>query len=390
MDKIPIKKLSVTISTIKYAVFCKLKKIICKKNMYEQLCVTDRLTKVATLDYILELGDSIISKGGKLTAYVIDIDHFKQINDTFGYFIGNELLSQISNALKNFVLEYKGIVGRLGGDEFVILVENLNKKEAENLLNKLTEDLKNRYFNVDKELTPVKIAVSAGMTYTENQSINIQELLHRAEVNMYYNKQQCQGIIIDKSFEEVLNEEYKKLLHVLCEKDIYSYVHSQFVVQYAVSFAKYLDLPYEQINDINIASWLHDIGKILVSNDILRKRGKLTNEEYTTVKSHVLLGIAILSVFGLPESLLEGIRYHHERYDGKGYPYGIKGEDIPLSARIIQIADSFCAMTIKRVYREKFKIEDALKEIEKYKGTQFDPYLSDKFIEFTNRKYTNK
>lgn len=347
----------------------------------------DELTGILNLESVLKLGDKYIEAGNKLTAYVLDINNFKAINYMYGHLIGNKILIQISQALKEEFKNYNVIIGRLGGDEFIILINNIDKIHSININDMLRTKLINKYFDGDKDLVPIRITCTIGMSHTKNKTIKTQELLSIADKDMYYNKHYTQGVSIDQDLEYVLNNDFKDLLHILYEKDIYSFIHSQFVAHYGISLAKYLDLSNQEIQEIGLSSWLHDIGKLIISNEILRRRDKLTSEDYEKIKSHVIAGINILSSYNLNHNILDGIKYHHERWDGKGYPFGISGEKTPFYARIIQIADSFSAMTIKRVYRDKISIKEALIEIRKCEGTQFDPVLSEQFIDMIEKNY---
>lgn len=345
-----------------------------------------RLFENADLDLLLKLGDKHIADGNELTICVININNFKVINDTFGYFSGNNLLNQITESLREILKNFDYTIGKLCGDEFIILINNINESNSIKIINKIKIKLTEKFFYVDKELGSIRIACTVGMSYTNTKSIKTQQLLHMAYTNMSYNKYATQGVLLYENSNYILENTYKDLLEVLYEKDVYSFVHSQYVAHYSTSLAKYLKLSEQEIQEIALSSWLHDIGKILISNKILRKKGRLTDEEYDKIKFHVIAGISVLSSYDISQSVLNGIKYHHERWDRKGYPFGISGNDTPFYARIIQIADSFSAMTIKRVYREKMDIKKALKEIEKCKESQFDPLLADKFIEMIENK----
>ena len=153
--------------------------------------------------------------------------------------------------------------------------------------------------------------------------------------------------------------------------------HGMLVSNLAYAVAEELGLPHKQCYDLAIAGMLHDIGKIGIPDRILNKPERLTDEEYKEMKSHVVKGGEILKSFTLIDNIEEGALYHHERYDGKGYVHGLKGEEIPLNARIIGIADAFDAMTANRVYRKKLDMDFVLGELKKGRGTQFDPQLTD-------------
>ena len=163
-------------------------------------------------------------------------------------------------------------------------------------------------------------------------------------------------------------------------KDPYTNGHSNRVAQYTRLIAEEMGFDGEELDRIYYVALLHDCGKIGVPDNILGKPGRLTDEEFEIIKSHTTHGSEILSHFKSLPNVNEGARFHHERYDGKGYPEGLKGEDIPLIARMICVADSYDAMNSNRVYRKKLTKEDIINEIEKNKGTQFDPAIADVFL----------
>jgi putative two-component system response regulator len=165
-------------------------------------------------------------------------------------------------------------------------------------------------------------------------------------------------------------------------KDAYSSFHSQNVSTYAREFARILGFPPKEVSLIGIAGMLHDIGKIGIKESILQKEGKLTEEEYERVKKHPFIAAVILEPVDELSGIIDTIQYHHERYDGAGYPEGLAGEDIPLGARILAIVDAYDAMTTERPYRHQpLTQEEAVKNLLKGAGTQFDPELVSVFIE---------
>ena len=170
-------------------------------------------------------------------------------------------------------------------------------------------------------------------------------------------------------------------------KDNYTKEHSDRVAKYARLFGTYLKLTDEELKTLVLAADFHDIGKIGISDAVLLKEGKLTDEEYERIKLHPIISGNILSSSETFKEALPLIRHHHERIDGKGYPDGLKGDNIPRLARILSICDTFDAITSVRVYRNKMSLEDALKEIERVKGTQLDDELADNFILFVKEHY---
>lgn len=168
-------------------------------------------------------------------------------------------------------------------------------------------------------------------------------------------------------------------------KDAYTSGHSERVTEYAVALAQELNLPYDEIELIRQAAILHDIGKIGISETILTKKGRLTDEEFATIKLHPSIGDSIVEPMAIPPQVRAGIRNHHEKWDGRGYPDGLAGEQIPLTARIIAIADSYDAMTSNRPYRDAMGMEKVYNEFIRCAGTQFDPHLADVFVKMLRR-----
>ena len=172
----------------------------------------------------------------------------------------------------------------------------------------------------------------------------------------------------------------KTLSKTIEAKDPYTSGHANRVMEYSVLLAEALELSYEKIQDIRMAAILHDLGKIAINDDILNKGGKLTAEEYEQIMKHPIIGAEIIDNISFLRDVKEIIKYHHERYDGKGYPEGLEGDEIPLEACILAIADSYDAMTSDRPYRKALDKEVALQEIKNNAGTQFHPYLAEIFV----------
>jgi len=163
-------------------------------------------------------------------------------------------------------------------------------------------------------------------------------------------------------------------------KDRYTYGHSRKVSQYAAAIAVALGFDESRINTIRTAGLLHDIGKIGVSDQILRKPGKLNEEEWQPIRAHPTQGVSIIEHVLSLRACIPGVQYHHERYDGSGYPFGLKGDNIPMDARIIAVADSYDAMTSSRAYRKQLTKDKAIDELIRCAGIQFDPQVVSAFI----------
>ena len=201
-----------------------------------------------------------------------------------------------------------------------------------------------------------------------------------------------------KKINEELSDTYEKLEQAYLEsiqtlrytveaKDTYTRGHSDRVSEFSVLLGKYLGLPDADIDTLRIGGLFHDIGKIGVPDSILQKESKLTDDEYSQIKQHPNIGVHILSHAKIFQNILPIVEHHHERYDGKGYPSRLAGEDIPYLARIAAVADSFDAMSSRRSYRDSLPLDVIKEEFIKNKGTQFDPKLADAFLDIIENHY---
>lgn len=216
-------------------------------------------------------------------------------------------------------------------------------------------------------LTSISIAVSAIMIYFFALSDQNHVLVVAAE------KEMDRALEIQETANTLLNQTVEALASAVDAKDTYTHGHSNRVAKYAKEIARMAGMSDKECDDVYLAGLLHDVGKIGIANGIINKKGKLTDEEFAIIKQHPVLGGEILSKILISPSLSVGAKYHHERYDGKGYPEGLKGEDIPQIARIIAVADAYDAMTSKRSYRDMIPQMYVREELVKGTGTQFDP-----------------
>ena len=191
----------------------------------------------------------------------------------------------------------------------------------------------------------------------------------------------------NQKLEKAYMESIETLRYTVEAKDPYTKGHSDRVAQYSVLIGKKMGLSEEDQKTLLIGGLFHDIGKIGVPDTILRKPDKLTDEEYSEIKNHPSIGAHILAPATIFKDIIPIVKHHHEKYDGKGYPSQLKGESIPLFARIAAIADTFDAMTSKRTYRDELPLETVITEIERCKGTQFDPHIADIFLDILRNDY---
>jgi diguanylate cyclase (GGDEF)-like protein/putative nucleotidyltransferase with HDIG domain len=300
--------------------------------------------------------------------YVImaDVNGLKLINDSFGHRAGDQLLVKVANAMKAAYFD-QDLIFRIGGDEFVILAPNWEREQAEELVRKVQA-------NCDKEeVNAIKISVSFGWYTKRNKTEDINTVLKGAEDYMYKKKLYDGPSMRGKTIGIIIN--------TLHEKNRREEQHSYRVAELCEKLADALKMPAHVQKEIRSAGLLHDIGKIAIPENLLNKPGKLTPEEFEEITKHPEIGYRILCSANEMTEIAEYVLCHHERWDGKGYPRRLKGESIPLQARMIAIADTYDAMTSLRSYRSPVSEEEAAKEILKNAGTQFDPELSKLFVQ---------
>jgi diguanylate cyclase (GGDEF)-like protein len=299
------------------------------------------------------------------TMVLLDINGLKIMNDAFGHHAGDRMLVKVSQIVQQSLPEPLRLM-RTGGDEFMAFLEGVSEKETHEIIDKCKELL-------DKEqINGMLVSVSFGIEERVNGD-HTDNVIKRAEAKMYRNK------LFEASSSR--NESIRTILNTLHVKNRREEVHSTRVSNICQLIGKTLELRQEEINLLKLIGNLHDIGKIGIDEAILNKPGKLTEAEWNEIKRHPEIGYRILLTSSEYAEIAEDILSHHERWDGSGYPRGLKGKQIPFRARIIAIADAFDAMTAKRPYREPFDKEYAFNEIIKNAGTQFDPDIAVKFVE---------
>ncbi|MGL5615013.1 MAG: sensor domain-containing diguanylate cyclase/phosphohydrolase [Sarcina sp.] len=342
-----------------------------KKNIQkrlEYLSYTDILTGIKNRTYFEEV-EKEYSKKENLPLGVImgDVNGLKLLNDTFGHQEGDKLLKAVANVLEESCKDI-GEVFRIGGDEFVILVPNSNSKHCDKIINdiiKKCSKYKNDLFN---------ISISLGAGVKETESCDIYKILKEAEDKLYRKK------LLQK---QSVKSSILNLLKVgLGVRSVETEQHTERVMDWAMKIGEQLGLERSLIDELIIAAELHDIGKIGISESILLKPSKLTDEEYAIMKTHSEIGYRIVMASSELKSVAKSVLHHHEKWDGTGYPMGLKGEEIPLISRIINICDSYDVMVNDRVYKKAMKKEDAITELRRVAGTQFDPKLVELFINY--------
>jgi len=295
-----------------------------------------------------------------------DVNGLKLINDAFGHKAGDELISLVGDILSKSI-RGNDIASRWGGDEFTILLPNSDSKDAEILIKRIQKSIKKTAFEYGK------ISISFGVDTKRDKEEDINKIFTSAEALMYQNKL----LEIDSIRGETINT----IMTTLFEKSIEVKDHSMRVSKLSALLAEKMGLSKTSINDIKTMGMIHDIGKIVIDLQILDKPGKLTDEERNIIKQHPLSGSRMLNSSHEYTRLAAGVLHHHERIDGKGYPNGITGDQIPIESKIIAVADAYDAMTAKRPYRlTPLSTIEAIAELQKYSGTQFDKEVVDVFV----------
>jgi len=374
---------------------------------------TDELTEIPNRRHFFDilkrevLGAKINAK--PLSVMMMDLDHFKSINDTYGHVAGDMVLRQMGKILKENIYPLD-VAARYGGEEFIILMPNTTSERAMQAAERLRKVIDQWQWEIGGNKT-ISITVSAGVISTDsNNLVNCEDLVEKADEALYTAKQNGRNCVICWGRDEILEESDKlhdKQYHEMQSKvsslsrklksyamgtisafiramnmvvrDPYMEMHSQNIKVYATTIAKQMGLSAELVERVGAASLLQDLGKICIPMDILQKTAALTDDEELVVKGHTVCAAKILEPIGTFDTELQIIKYHHENFDGSGYPEGLKGREIPIGARILLVADAFDAMTSERIPRLTKSCEEAIQELTQCSGTQFDGEVVEAF-----------
>jgi PAS domain S-box-containing protein/diguanylate cyclase (GGDEF)-like protein/putative nucleotidyltransferase with HDIG domain len=312
--------------------------------------------KIKEIDALLNYPLSII---------LVNVNGLKLINDAYGYKTGDVLLRKVVRILEAKCTD-SSLMARVSGSEFAVVSMWMNKERTNTLLQELRKAF------LEESIENIHLSVSGGYAVKTDENENIADTYKRAKDRL--NKEN----LIDKT--SMASRTIDIIMNSLFEKNSREMLHSKRVSQLCEFIARHMKLDETEINKIKIAGLMHDIGKIGINDQILNKSGKLTTDEWNDVRSHSEVGYRILSSANEFSEIAEYILSHHERWDGTGYPQGLKGEEIHVYARIIAVADSFDAMTSERTYRTAMTIREAIEEIRKNALTQFDPRIAEVFI----------
>jgi len=386
----------------------------------KQMVLIDPHTGLYNHRYLIEVIEREFYRAKRhahpISVIMLDLDYFKSINDVYGHAFGDLVLKQLARQLKQMVREYD-IVVRYGGEEFLILAPATDNTQGLTLAQRILDALNIYNFGNDKHTVKLKLSLAVA-SYPEDYVLKGMDLVELTEKilnkvkesggNRVYSsadllKDKPDALIISRANTEVrfLKDKIEKLTkrtnQGLIEsifafaktielKDQCTGEHVEKTVRYATDLAKELGLSKNEIELVRQAAMLHDLGKIGISEEILCKRAKLTKKEFEEIKKHPQIGVDIIRPIQFLHSIIPLMLYHHERWDGKGYPYGLKGEEIPIGARIVAIADVYQALSSNRPYRKAYNKTEAINIIKENAGSQFDPNVATIFLNLLKKK----
>jgi diguanylate cyclase (GGDEF)-like protein/putative nucleotidyltransferase with HDIG domain len=353
---------------------------------------TDELTGLFNRGFFRQRLDEEIARSSRygevFSLILIDIDDFKKYNDLSGHLIGDEVLKRISN-FTQMTVRNSDICFRYGGDELAVILPQTTIEGGRVVAERIRQGVESL---TDWAFDP--LTVSIGLSSWPTDGVINDDLIRSSDAALYHSKHTgknrinlaCQVALsevfrIEAAIESDDDESKAQLktIHTLAAnldaKDPYTSGHSAKVSLYASLIAEAMGLTADDVQRIRTAGLLHDIGKIGIPELILKRNGPLTVDEREIMRAHPNLGVSIIEHVESLRGCLAGIQYHHEHFDGGGYPSGLKGSNVPLDARILAVADAFDAMTSPRPYRKTMTRDEALNEIASCSGSQFDPQI---------------
>lgn len=310
-----------------------------------------------------------------ISIIMADLNGLKLVNDTYGHSKGDEMLRHTVDILRKSC-RAEDIIARWGGDEFVILLPQTLEKDAKSLCRRI----QNRCLKAYVKDVPVSIALGVGSKTTMEE--NLEEALKKAENNMYEQK-----LTESRSEKSGL---INALLKTLAEKSYETEAHTRRMQKMALKIGEQMNFSDQELSRLSLLTTMHDIGKISIPEEILTKEKALTEDEWEIIKKHPETGYRIARATSGFAQVAEDILYHHERWDGLGYPRGLKGEEIPLLARITAIADAYEVMLHGRPYKKPIPLNAVVAEFKRCAGSQFDPNLVGTFLQLLEQEVDNR
>jgi len=373
-----------------------------------------RLEALATTDYLTSLlnhrafQERLETESSRALRYsrcfsllMLDIDHFKRINDIYGHQAGDEILRQLALQILGNCRE-TDVVARYGGEEFAVILPETRGDQAQAMAERMRSSVEAQPFTLNNA-EPIRLTVSVGVADFPFDSSRPEGLVMAADLALLRAKNISRNCVctysalsrlgkiddpylLHRYLEEGTVESVIALVEVMENRDPYVRGHSRRVTDMALEVGKRMRLSESEYDSLREAGLLHDVGKIGIPVGILNKPSALTETEWRYVETHPGVGGAVMKAIGRTADLAPVITHHHERYDGTGYPDRLKGEEIPLLARIIAAADATDAMLSARPYRPPFTFEEAVAELERQAGSQFDPQIVEVLVAFLREK----
>jgi diguanylate cyclase (GGDEF)-like protein len=371
----------------------------------------DKLTGVANRRALLVELFNEVERSNRyerpLSVAFVDIDHFKAVNDTYGHAVGDVVLRAVAQTIQAN-LRATDLIGRYGGEEFMLILTETDVEEGAVLTEKLRMMVARQRYAVEgnQELT---VTISIGIAGGTGSRLTSDTLVRDADAAMYSAKSlgRNQTYVFAEPDEDARvprapisaagraraveiglaarDAATASLTSVISPLSHYGGQPSALIASIVVAMARSLALTPAEIDRIRVAALLHDVGKVAVPQEILEKPSALTSAEWRSVVQHPRIGQVILEQAAALKEAVPIILHHHERYSGHGYPFGLRGNDIPLGARIVAIADAYDAMTHDRPYKRAMTHDNAINELRRHAGTQFDPELVTLFCDLFAR-----
>ena len=330
--------------------------------------------------------------GGQFSIVMMDLNNFKFFNDTYGHPVGDDVLRNVARALEEASRE-SDVLGRYGGDEFIIMLPDTDAQGTLEACARIKTALDARYLEPVAG-TRLPISISFGWSSYPADGENILDLLTAADQHLYNHKRGDASRLISQA-KTANQDELRRLKNrsvggsfgvldalvtAIDNKDHYTRHHSEEVTYLSLLVARELGYSEQQLEAVRISGLLHDVGKIAVPDDVLRHPGKLDREQWNIMQQHPVFGALIVKDVPHLDAVGDGIKYHHEKWDGSGYPENLAGEAIPVMGRLLAMGDCYSALTTDRPYRKGWTPQAALEEISKCAGTHFDPHLCAIFL----------